>query len=113
MRILIVGASKGTGALAVEAALARGHEVTAFARSAEKLAIEHPKLTGWFAEKVIFGIFLKLPYADRVRQEQDTRDKTIKLEKVPSSMSRADVADFLVEAAEVDTWVGKAVQLGG
>ena len=32
---------------------------------------------------------------------------------VPGSISRADVADFLVQAAEVDTWVGKADQLGG
>jgi hypothetical protein len=32
---------------------------------------------------------------------------------VPSSISRADVADFLVEACEVPTWVGRAVQLGG
>ena len=45
MRILIIGASKGTGALAVKAALERGHEVTAFARSPEKLELEHPKLT--------------------------------------------------------------------
>ena len=211
MRILVIGASKGTGALVVEAALARGHEVTAFARSPEKLAIENPKLTkrkgdfhskqsvdaavgghdaviitasatslsgfkenptyfsqgtglviaamkasgvrrlvvlsalgvgetsklsGWFAEKVIYRMLLKLPYADHVRQEQQTREsglewiiarparltngparekyvKTTKLESVPSSMSRADVADFLVEAAEVDTWVGTAVQMGG
>jgi putative NADH-flavin reductase len=45
MRILIIGASKGTGALAVKAALERGHEVTAFARSPERLGLEHPKLT--------------------------------------------------------------------
>jgi uncharacterized protein YbjT (DUF2867 family) len=45
MRILIIGASQGTGALTTRAALARGHEVTAFARSPEKLAFEHPKLT--------------------------------------------------------------------
>jgi hypothetical protein len=32
---------------------------------------------------------------------------------VPSSISRADVADFLVEACEGTTWVGHAVQLGG
>ena len=97
---------------------------------------ETSKLAGWFAERVIFGIFLKLPYADHVRQEQQTREsglewiiarparltngparkkyvKTTKLESVPGSISRADVADFLVEAAEVDTWVGKAVQMGG
>jgi hypothetical protein len=32
---------------------------------------------------------------------------------VPSSISRADLADFLVEACESATWLGKAVQLGG
>ena len=45
MRILVIGASKGTGALVVEAALARGHEVTALARSPGKLAVENPNLT--------------------------------------------------------------------
>jgi len=45
MRILVVGASKGSGALAVREACARGHEVTAFARSPEKLEFEHEKLT--------------------------------------------------------------------
>lgn len=45
MKILVLGASQGTGALVVKAALARGHQVTAFARSPQKLAIEHPNLT--------------------------------------------------------------------
>src|ERR1700720_3901747 len=213
MRILIIGASKGTGALAVKAALERGHEVTAFARSPERLELKHPKLTklkgdfhnnedvekavpghdavivtasarsissfkedptyfsrgtalviramkasgvprlvvlsaigvgetkktsGWIAEKFLFGMLFKLPYADHERQEQDTRASGLEwviarparltdgpatktyikragLERVRWSwtMSRADVADFLVEAAEVGTWVGKGVQLGG
>jgi uncharacterized protein YbjT (DUF2867 family) len=39
--------------------------------------------------------------------------KRTELEPVPMSMSRADVADFMVSAAESDTWVGHAVQLGG
>jgi uncharacterized protein YbjT (DUF2867 family) len=213
MRILIIGASKGTGALAVKAALERGHEVTAFARSPERLGLEHPKLTkvkgdfhnnedveravpghdavivtasagtissfkenptyfsqgtalviramkasgvrrlvvlsalgvgetskiaGWLAEKILFGMLFKLPYADHERQERDTRESGLEwviarparltdgparknyvkqtgLERVPWSwtISRADVAGFLVEAVEVDTWVGKGVQMGG
>jgi hypothetical protein len=32
---------------------------------------------------------------------------------VPSSISRADVADFLVRAATEGTWLGRAVQIGG
>jgi hypothetical protein len=31
----------------------------------------------------------------------------------PSSISRADLADFMVEACESTTWGGKAVLLGG
>ncbi|MEW6339588.1 MAG: NAD(P)H-binding protein [Pseudomonadota bacterium] len=213
MRILIVGASKGTGALAVKAALERGHEVTAFARSPERLELNHPKLTkvrgdfhnsedieravpghdaviltaspgslagskkdptffsrgtrlviramqasrvrrlivlsgigvgetrklsGWIAEKFVFGMLLKVPYADLEQREQDTRESGLEwviarpgmltngpatknyvrqqgLERVSWSwsISRADLAEFLVEAAEVDTWVGRGVQLGG
>jgi len=37
-RILVVGASNGTGRAAVEECLARGHAVTAFARSAARMA---------------------------------------------------------------------------
>jgi uncharacterized protein YbjT (DUF2867 family) len=44
LRILIIGASQGTGALAARAALDKGHDVTAFARSPQKLALEHPRL---------------------------------------------------------------------
>jgi uncharacterized protein YbjT (DUF2867 family) len=43
VKILVVGASKGTGALAVGAALEHGHEVTAFSRNPAGLA-EHPGL---------------------------------------------------------------------
>jgi putative NADH-flavin reductase len=44
MKILVIGASQGTGALCVGLALERGHEVTAFARTPAKLAIEHARL---------------------------------------------------------------------
>lgn len=45
MKILVVGASQGTGALCVKSALARGHSVRAFSRSPAKLDIAHAALT--------------------------------------------------------------------
>jgi putative NADH-flavin reductase len=211
MRILILGASQGTGALAAKTALGRGHHVTAFARSPHKLMLEHERLrklqgdfhdrasvaaavpghdaliitasatklsgfkanpnyfsqgTGYAIEamkahgvrrlvvlsalgtgdsrrlfnfvmdKLVISFVLKAPYADHERQEALVRQsgldwviarptrltngparkryvKQTAIVKVPGSISRADVADFLVEAAEVDTFIGKAVQLGG
>ena len=44
MRILIVGSTGGTGRQLVQEALERGHQVTAFARRPEKLAIQHENL---------------------------------------------------------------------
>lgn len=211
MKILILGASQGTGALAAQYALDKGHEVTAFARSPQKLAIEHPKLTkrvGDFHDPesvaaavpghdaviitasatsfktlrndptyfsrgtkptidgmekhgvkrlvvlsalgvgdsrplfpallrpLFIGFLLKTPYRDHERQEamvhassldwvvarpgklydgpakgkvKKSADVTV---KVPTSISRGDVAEFLVEACESDAWVRKNVQLG-
>jgi len=88
------------------------------------------------ARGLILDFVLKLPFADHERQENQVRSsglewviarpgrltngparhqyvKKIAVEPVPSSISRADVADFLVEACEVPDWVGHAVQLGG
>ncbi|MFC6638765.1 NAD(P)H-binding protein [Sulfitobacter sp. JBTF-M27] len=45
MRTIVFGATGTIGTLAVEQLLAEGHDVTAFARSPEKLAISHPQLT--------------------------------------------------------------------
>ncbi len=211
MRILVIGASQGTGALAVRAALAKGHQATAFARSPQKLVLEDAKLervTGVFhraasvepaisghdavivtASATSFSAFkenphyfsqgtgyviegmkkagvkrlvvlsasgvgesrrlynpimrlllmdglLKRPYEDHERQEAQVRasgldwviarptrltngpahgkfQKKTAIERIPSAISRADVAAFLVEACEVSTWVGQAVLLGG
>jgi uncharacterized protein YbjT (DUF2867 family) len=211
MNILVIGASQGTGALAVRAALDKGHRVTAFARSPQKLALDHRqlrKVSGDFHQAAsvdgvvpghdavvitasatslrafkenpryfsqgteltvdamkkagvkrlavlsalgvgeslsllnpivrVFavGFLLKAAFADHERQEAQVRSsglewivarpgrltngpahrryvKTTAIERVPSAISRADVADFLIEACEVPTWVGHAVQLGG
>ncbi len=210
MKILVVGASQGTGALCVKAALAKGHSVSAFSRTPSKLDITHPALTkiagdfhdpasvrsavaghdaviicaapkpsaiketpdyfsrgtkycidsmkehgtkrlviltafgcgdsesaaGWFFKAVFIKRLLKGFYLDHAVQERMTREsglefviarptrltngiakgkyvRTAELIGVPSSISRADLADFLVEACESTTWLGKAVQLGG
>jgi uncharacterized protein YbjT (DUF2867 family) len=211
MKILVLGASQGTGAAAVKIALERGHEVTAFARNLDKLEAasallrrqkgdfhdpasvdaavrghdavivtasatslkafkerptyfsegtahaiaamkahgvrrlvilsafgtgESRKLAGFLLDKLVISFLLKRPFEDHERQEKLVQESGLdwviarpgrltngpmrgryvakaELEAVPSSISRADVADFLVKASEVDTWVHKAVQLGG
>ena len=211
MKILIIGASQGTGALSVRAALGRGHDVTALARHPDRLAIadsrlrkvsgdfhdnasmlaavvghdaviitasattlrafrdnpryfsqgtqhvidgmkragvrrlvvlsalgtgESRRLMPWIIRKIVVDTLLKLPFADHERQETQVRASDLEwiiarpgrltngparnryvrhaeLIAVPRSISRADVADFLVEAATTDEWVGKAVQIGG
>jgi uncharacterized protein YbjT (DUF2867 family) len=211
VKIAILGASQGTGAEAVKTALERGHEVTAFARTPERLALENPKLTkrkGDFHQresveeavrghdavivtasstslkgfkenptyfslgtgyvigamkahgvrrlgilsalgtgdsvvllnivvrKLLASFLLKAAFEDHDRQEKLVRASGLDwviarpgrltngparkkyvaksaVERVPSSISRADVADFLVTAVERGTWLGKTVQLGG
>jgi putative NADH-flavin reductase len=44
MKIIVFGASGGTGIEIVKQALEAGHDVTAFVRNPAKLAIQHPKL---------------------------------------------------------------------
>lgn len=211
MKILVVGGSHGTGALAVRTALSRGHEVTVLARSPDKLDLVDAKLhklagsffekadleravpshqavivtasvsrlgvfkeephyfskgtrlvidvmkahgvkrlailsalgTGdsrslmpWLLKKLTVDWLLKVPFEDHDRQEAMVRSSGLEwiiarpgrltngpgrgryetrteLAPVPSAISRADLADFLVKACEEDRWVGHAVQLGG
>lgn len=211
MKILVLGASQGTGALCVKAALAKGHSVSAFSRTPSKLDVSHPALTkvagdfhdaasvrsavaghdaviicasptslgaikdkpdyfsrgtrycidamkelgverlvvltahgvgdsepvaSWLQRKLLIGGLLKGFFRDHDVQERMTREsgldfviarptrltngkakgkyvRTAEVVGVPGSISRADLADFLVEACESPTWVGKSVHLGG
>ena len=45
MKLIIFGATGGTGRQCVDQALAQGHEVTAFVRQPEALTVQHPDLT--------------------------------------------------------------------
>lgn len=210
MNLLVIGASRGTGAQLTRLALARGHRVTAFSRHPERLGLQHerlrlhtgnmhdaptvqavmpghdavaitasaPTLKGFRDQPDYFSrgtahaieamrthgvprlivlsacgvgdslplmnlagrLFVRwvvaIPFADHARQEDLTRASGLEwtiarpmrltngpargrfvrqpqLQKVPSSISRADVAAFLLEAAEGDQWLGKTVHLGG
>jgi uncharacterized protein YbjT (DUF2867 family) len=211
VKIVVLGASRGTGALVCSLALARGHEVTAFARSPDKLVADSPKLTrrvgdfhdeasvrgavaghdavvitaavsklsdfkrnpNYFSQGtgytidamkahgvrklvvlsalgvgesrrampavarwLVVDLFLRAPYADHERQEAQVKASGLdwvlarpskltdgpargkylvktEIASVPSAISRADVAEFLVNACERDTWNGQGVQLGG
>jgi uncharacterized protein YbjT (DUF2867 family) len=212
MNILVIGASKGTGALCVKAALESGHRVTAFARTPSKLAITDEKLTkvvgdfhdaasvskampghdaviitasvsalsdlkkmpdyfsrgtkycidamkehgvkrllvlsalgtgdsraasGWVIRTLVVDGILKRAFADHDVQEKLARDSGLEWViarpgrltdgpalrkyvadpsangKVPGSISRADVADFMVKACSGTEMVGKSLLLGG
>ncbi len=211
MRILVVGASQGTGALCVKSALAKGHSVSAFSRTPARLDVTHPLLTkvagdfhdaasvrnamighdavvicaspnslgvikekpdyfsrgtkhcidamkehgvkrlvvltahgvgdskpaaSWFQRTFLIGGLLKGFFLDHEVQERLTQEsglgfviarpmrltngkakgkyvRTTELIRMPSTISRADLADFMVEACESTTWVGKRVHLGG
>jgi putative NADH-flavin reductase len=211
VKILVIGASQGTGALCVKSALAKGNAVTAFSRTPAKLDLTHPSLTklagdfhdaaslrravaghdaviitaaptslgtmkehpdyfsrgtkfcidamkehgvkrlvvltahgvgdshhtaSWVQRTLLIARLLKYFYRDHDVQERLTREsgldfviarptrltngaargryvRTADIVSVPGSISRADLADFMVEACESPTWVGKAVHLGG
>ena len=209
-KLVVIGASQGTGKAIVEEALARGHYVTAVSRNPSALKLEHVKLTKAAADvtepRTLDGLFegahavlialgttigalrkdptifsrgtahvleamraaqvrrvialssngtgdsrnqipfmlrwlvldvlLKPAFVDHDRQEQILRASTLDWtiarpgrlsdgpankkyevalgnQKVPASISRADVAHFMVSAAEDDALIGKTAALGG
>jgi uncharacterized protein YbjT (DUF2867 family) len=211
MKILVLGASQGTGAHCVNVALAEGHSVTAFARTPAKLDLVHANLTkvsgnfhdeasvraavkdhdaviicvsstslkgfkerpdyfsrgtkfcidamkefgvkrlvvlsahgvgdsfnaaSWFQRTFLIGWLLTFAFRDHEVQERLTRESGLDFViarptrltngpakgqytcvaepvPVPSTIARADVAAFLVASCEAQTFVGKAVELGG
>lgn len=65
MKLLVFGATGGTGRQVVEQALEQGHTVTAFTRTPAKLDIQHPNL------KVTQGDVMDLPSVEQAVQNQE------------------------------------------
>jgi putative NADH-flavin reductase len=107
MRVLIVGASGGTGRALVQQALARGDAVTALVRNAARLPIADPSLT------VVLGDVMKPETLDAAVRGQDavlsalghkqwfypTRILSIGTQNLIDAMRRHGVRRLIVETA--------------
>jgi putative NADH-flavin reductase len=97
---------------------------------------ESKPAASWFQRKLLIDGLLKGFFRDHDVQERLTQEsgldfviarpmrltnarakgkymRTTELVRVPATISRADVADFMVEACESTAFLGKRVQLGG
>ena len=94
MKLIIFGSTGGTGRQIVAQALEQGHEVTAFARSPEKLDQKHEKL------KVVQGNVLDFASLERAIQGQDVVLCTLGLPPMDKSNLRANGTKNIIRAME-------------
>ncbi len=94
MKLIIFGSTGGTGRQVVTQALEQGHDVTAFARSPEKLDQKHEKL------KVVQGNIFDFPSVERAIQGQDAVLCTLGMSMKDKTMLRANGTKNIIRAME-------------
>ena len=94
MKLIIFGSTGRTGRQVVTQALEQGHDVTAFARSPEKLDQKHEKL------QVITGDVLDFASVERAIQGQDVVLCTLGLPPMDKSNLRANGTKNIIRAME-------------
>jgi putative NADH-flavin reductase len=94
MKLIIFGSTGGTGRQVVTQALEQGHDVTAFARSPEKLDQNHEKL------QVEKGNVLDFASVERAIQGQDVVLCTLGLPPMDKSNLRANGTKNIIRAME-------------
>jgi len=95
MKLIIFGSTGGTGCQVVTQALEQGHDVTAFARSPEKLNQKHVKL------QVVKGNVLDFASVERAIQGQDVVLCTLGLSAImDKSNLRANGTKNIIRAME-------------
>ena len=94
MKLIIFGSTGGTGRQIVAQALEQGHDVTAFARSPERLEQKHVKL------QVIKGNVLDFASVERAIQGQDVVLCTLGISFKDKSNLRANGTKNIIRAME-------------
>ena len=94
MKLIIFGSTGGTGRQIVAQALEQGHDVTAFARSPEKLDQKHEKL------KVVQGNVLDFASVERAIQGQDVVLCALGMSMKDKTLLRANGTKNIIRAME-------------
>ena len=94
MKLIIFGSTGGTGSQLVTQALENGHEVTAFARSPEKLGLGHQGL------RVVKGDVLDFASVERAIQGQDAVLCTLGAPVMDKNELRANGTKNIIHAME-------------
>ena len=92
MKLLIIGATRGTGKMLVEQALAEGHEVRALVRDASRIEVDHPSL------EVMVGDALDAAQMARAVEGCDAVLSTVGAPALKPTTLRADAAQVAIEA---------------
>ena len=94
MKVIIFGSTGPTGRQVVRQALEQGHDVTAFARSPEKIDQKHEKL------QVVKGDVLDFAAVEHALQRQDAVICTLGLQPKDKSNLRANGTKNIIRAME-------------
>ena len=94
MKLIIFGSTGSTGRQVVTQALEQGHDVTAFARSPEKLDQKHERL------KIVRGNVLDFASVERAIQGQDVVLCTLGMPPMDKSNLRANGTQNIIQAMQ-------------
>ncbi len=95
MKLIIFGSTGGTGTQLVTQALEKGHDVTAFARRAEKLKLDHQRL------RLVKGDVLDIASVEQAIQGQDVVLCSLGTPAMNNKKLRANGTKNIIHAMEV------------
>ena len=94
MKLLVFGATGGTGRQVVEQAIEQGHKITAFVRNPAKLDIKHTNL------KVVRGDVMDITSVEQAVQGQDAVVCVLGAGRKTTGTIRSDGTQYIIQAME-------------